>query len=160
MLQSTHTPTSCFCLVLSILIRSVLFAISPVIYSTPTHHRTAPTRRKSFVLKRNLRRRGLTLDVTSPLCTVMDFMRFRFTRSPIVLFFWHSYYTDFGLCLSSLLGLLCMFDSSCALSRLLFLSSFSPLSRFPLTLRSFLCSSLSDAFVYLLLDSKVSDGPL
>jgi len=42
----------------------------------------------------------------------------------------------------------------------LFLLSFSPLSRFPLTLRSFLCSSLSDVFVYLLLDSKVSDGHL
>jgi len=136
-LYSSAVPLSCALidththLMLSILIQSVLFAISPVIHSTPMHHRTAPTQRKSFVLKCNLCRCGLTLNATFPLCIAMDFVRFWFTCSPIVLFFWHSYYTDFGLCLFSLLGLLCIFDLSCALSRLPFPFIFLPLIVFP-----------------------------
>ena len=80
----------------------------------PPHNSHA--HRKPFVFEPNLHRCALTLNTSSPPCIVIDFVWPRFPRSSIILPFWQLHYTDFGICLSSLLGLGAYFDLSCALS--------------------------------------------
>jgi len=107
-----------------------------------------------------------SVDVVSPLTRPpLHAQRWILCGSGLLI---HQLFSSFGI--HTILILACVsphFSDFCAcltcpvLFRVyLFLSSFSPLSCFPLTLRSFLCSSLSNVFIYLLLDSKVSDGHL
>ena len=141
-----HTPTLCYRfsshLICPLCHRSchTLNSNAPP-HSTHGHH-------KSFVLKHNLRRCGLTLDAISPPCTAMDFVGFWFTHSLIVLFFWHAcFLTSWTV-------------TPPVLSRVFHPSPphhISPSSHFPIIPRSFLCLSPSSVFVYLLLDWKVSD---